>query len=371
MTAGTNKRPEPNPKLVLANLRHELDSADLYHFLAERERDDRRAAILREMADSEARHAQVMERGLTQLGIAIPKHKTGSQARVLKLLARVFGPRIVYPILQGTEISGTREYLEQDTATAALAPDERSHARVFGELASGQPRTERWHRSGGGGTLRAAVFGISDGLTSNLSLVMGFAGANADAKFVLLAGLAGLLAGASSMGAGEYISMRAQRELFERQIELEAAELAVTPDEEMEELAMIYRAKGFPKEEAERLAHRLLEDPAVALDTLVREELGLDPGELGSPWGAAIGSFLAFGVGALIPVIPFFAGAAITNIAISIVLSALALFSVGAALSIFTGKSVFTSGGRMLLVAGMAAMLTFWLGKLIGVSTGV
>ncbi len=145
------------------------------------------------------------------------------------------------------------------------------------------PVGERWHRTAGGGTLRAAVFGVSDGLVSNVSLVMGFAGASADAKFVLLAGFMGLLAGASSMAAGEYVSMKAQRELFERQIELEAAELAVTPEEEVEELALIYRAKGLNKEEAQKLAGRLTEDPNVALDTLVREELGLDPERAGQP----------------------------------------------------------------------------------------
>jgi VIT1/CCC1 family predicted Fe2+/Mn2+ transporter len=323
------------------------------------------------MARSEIHHAEVMERGLRDLGIELPRHKMGTQTRAIKLLARLFGNRIVYPLLHGMEISGTAEYAAQDRATAELAPDERSHARVLGALSTGGAAGERWHRSGGGGTLRAAVFGVNDGLVSNMSLIMGFAGAAADADVILLAGLAGLLAGASSMAAGEYVSMRAQRELFERQIELESAELAVTPEEEEGELALIYRAKGVPKQQAEELARRLIQDRGVALDTLVREELGLDPGELGSPWGAAIGSFLAFGIGAFLPVIPFFFGASAALVGTSIFLAGLALFGVGASLSVFTGRNAVLSGGRQLLIGAVAAALTFALGSLIGVSTGV
>jgi VIT1/CCC1 family predicted Fe2+/Mn2+ transporter len=230
---------------------------------------------------------------------------------------------------------------------------------------------ERWHRTAGGGTLRAAVFGVNDGLVSNLSLIMGFAGASADAKFVLLAGLSGLLAGASSMAAGEYVSMKAQRELLERQIELEAAELAVTPEEEVAELALIYRAKGLNKEEAEKLANRITEDPNVALDTLVREELGLDPSQLGNPIAAASGSFFAFAGGAILPVLPFFFGASTTLVIASILISGAALFSVGALLSLFTGKGTLFSGTRQLLIGAVAATITFGLGSLIGASTGV
>ncbi|HXH21515.1 MAG TPA: VIT1/CCC1 family protein [Dehalococcoidia bacterium] len=371
MTTPTAERPPPNPELVLANWRNELDAAELYTFLAERETDPERRRVLQEMAHTELRHAEVMERGLRDLGIPLPRHRLSAQTRAMKLLARLFGNGIVYPLLHGMEIAGTAEYAGQDQATAELAPDERSHARVLGALAAVQGPGERWHRTGGGGTLRAAVFGVNDGLVSNMSLIMGFAGASADADVILLAGLAGLLAGASSMAAGEYVSMRAQRELFERQIELESAELAVTPDQELEELALIYRAKGVPRQEAVSLARRLLEDKGVALDTLVREELGLDPRELGSPWGAAIGSFLAFAIGAFLPVIPFFFGASTPLVLVSIGIAGLALFGVGASLSIFTGRSALLSGLRQLLIGGVAAALTFALGKVIGVSTAV
>lgn len=373
MTATSEEKPEPRPELVLENWRHELDAADLYNFLAEREADPERAQLLREMAESELRHAAVMERGLKQLGVTVPRqHRLSFQTRALKFLARFFGPRLIYPVMHGFEISSSAEYTTQDAATAALAGDERSHARLLGQLArSSGGLSERWHHGGGGGTLRATVFGVNDGLVSNLALVMGFAGARTDAEFVLLAGLAGLLAGASSMAAGEYVSMRAQRELFERQIELEAAELAVTPEEEREELALIYRAKGIPREEAEALANRISEHPEIALDTLVREELGLDPEELGTPWGAAIGSFSAFALGATVPVLPYFFGAAWTNVIISVVLSGIALFAVGSALTIFTGRSILASGGRQLFIGGVAAAATFVLGTIIGVSVDI
>ncbi|HWO74029.1 MAG TPA: VIT1/CCC1 transporter family protein [Dehalococcoidia bacterium] len=371
MTNALDEKTEPKPELLLANWQGELDSADLYRFLASREPDARRAALLREMADAEMRHAAVMERGLREQGVVLPPHRTSFKTRLLKLLAGLGGPKLIYPLLQGTEISGTAEYAVQDPGTAALAPQERAHARTLAEFAR-EPAThgERWHRSAGGGTLRAAVFGVNDGLVSNLSLVMGFAGASANADVVLLAGLAGLLAGASSMAAGEYVSMKAQRELLERQIELEAAELAVTPEEERAELALIYRAKGLNREEAERLASRLTEDPEIALDTLVREELGLDPQELGSPVGAAVGSFLAFALGAILPVLPYFFGASTLHVLASVVIAGAALYGVGALLSLFTGRGVLFSGARQLAIGAAAAAITFGLGSAIGVSTG-
>ncbi len=372
MTTETKDEDPKQSQLILENWRNERDSADLYSLLAVREGDPDRAQLLNEMAAAEIRHAHVMERGLRDLSVAIPAHKLSFQTRFLKLLARTFGPRLVYPLLHGGEISSSADYATQGVETAALAPEERSHARTLGQIVQQTSgHAERWHRSGGGGVLRASVFGVNDGLVSNLSLIMGFAGASADAKFVLLAGLSGLLAGASSMAAGEYVSMKAQRELFERQIALERAELAVTPGEEREELSQIYRAKGLSKADADQIAGHLLEDPEVALDSLVREELGLDPGELGSPEIAAFGSFIAFGLGALIPVLPFFFGASTPLVVLSIALSGAALIGVGVILSLFTGRGVLFSGGRQLLIGAVAASVTFGLGSLIGASTGV
>jgi len=367
-----------SPKLLIDNYHGELDAVALYRALARHERSPERAPVLIEMAEAEERHAAVMARRLGEMGIALPKHRTALRVRILSGLARLFGARAVLPIVEGFEAGAVDDYRapQQDPAVQALAAEERGHFRTLGQLTRGAgvagiAQHERWHRSGGGGTLRATIFGVSDGLVSNLSLVMGFAGAQADSKFVVLAGLAGLLAGASSMAAGEYVSMRAQRELFERQLRLEEAELLLAPEEERAELALIYRAKGVPQAEAEQLADRILQDPKVALDTLAREELGLDPSALGSPWGAAIGSFLAFGAGAVLPVIAYFFGAGWPHFAASALASGVALFAVGVGVSLFTGRSALYSGMRQLGLGAAAAALTYGIGLAIGAGTGI
>jgi vacuolar iron transporter family protein len=221
------------------------------------------------------------------------------------------------------------------------------------------------------GALRAGIFGVNDGLLSNLSLIMGFAGAAAGNRVVLLAGVAGLLAGAFSMGAGEFVSMSVQRDVFERLLHIEAHELATIPEEETAELAAIYERKGFPKDLARKVAEVVMEDPDVALETHAREELGLDPDELGSPWGAAISSFLTFSLGALIPLIPFIVGSGTAAIVAAIVASAVAIFAVGALMSLLTGKSALWSGLRMLVVGMLAAAITFGVGRLLHVTTPV
>ena len=219
--------------------------------------------------------------------------------------------------------------------------------------------------AGKSGTLRAAIFGINDGLVSNLSLIMGVAGARVSNHVILLAGVAGLLAGAFSMAAGEYISMRVQREVFERLIHLEAHELATQPDEELEELAAIYRSKGIPPELATEVATALMRDPQVALETHAREELGLDPDQLGSPWGAAGSSFVTFAFGAFVPLVPFLITSGTTAVVWSATLSALTLFVVGALVSIITGTRVWFAGLRAVLVGAAAATTTFLIGRLI------
>jgi VIT1/CCC1 family predicted Fe2+/Mn2+ transporter len=219
------------------------------------------------------------------------------------------------------------------------------------------------------GALRAAIFGVNDGLVSNLSLIMGVAGANASNRIILLAGVAGLLAGSFSMGAGEYISMRAQREMFERLLHIEAHELATEPEEEREELQEIYERRGYPAALARQVTEIVMQDPAVALETHAREELGLDPEELGSPWGAASSSLLTFSIGAAIPLLPFVFGSGTAAAVVAISASGVALFAVGAALSRFTGRSMGWSGARMLLVGGVAAAVTFGVGNLLHVST--
>jgi VIT1/CCC1 family predicted Fe2+/Mn2+ transporter len=224
------------------------------------------------------------------------------------------------------------------------------------------------HRGvGSGGNLRAAVFGVNDGLVSNTALIMGVAGAAAEPAMVLLTGIAGLLAGAFSMAAGEYISMRSQKEMYEYQIGLERDELDEYPEEEAEELALIYHARGMELPEARKVAAELMADPEHALDTLAREELGLNPDDLGSPWGAAISSFLAFGAGALVPLLPFILDLGPAAVAVSAGLAGAGLFGVGAVLSLFTGRNAFWSGLRMLAIGGGAGAATYLIGGVLGV----
>ena len=232
------------------------------------------------------------------------------------------------------------------------------------------PHKERHGKGAQSGTLRAGVFGVNDGLVSNLSLVMGIAGANMESNFVLLAGVAGLLAGAFSMGAGEYVSMLVQRETFEKLIAVEKHELATLPEEERYELQGIYEGRGILPEQAAKLSEIVMSDEKLALETHVREELGLNTDELGSPWGAATSSFFAFVGGAIIPVLPYIFSSGTTAFVLSIVLSGCGLLAVGAALSFVTGKSWILSGLRMLGIGGLAAAVTYLVGYLLGVSIG-
>jgi VIT1/CCC1 family predicted Fe2+/Mn2+ transporter len=225
--------------------------------------------------------------------------------------------------------------------------------------------------AGKSGALRAAIFGINDGLLTNTSLIMGFAGASQSRSVIILAGISGLLAGAFSMGTGEYVSMRVQREVLERLIHLEAHELGNDPDLEREELSQIYVRKGLPPELASQVATELMRDPKIALDTHAREELGIDPDEgLGSPWGAASSSFVMFAFGALLPLIPFFFTEGTAAVVMAGVIAAVALLTVGALTSLLTGRSAVFSAVRQLLIGMTAALVTYGIGRAIGAATG-
>ena len=365
----------------LDNLRLERDAILLYDGLAEVEKEPTRAAAFHRIAANERRHADIWAGKLSAQGVVVPPAPGRPRPRVavILLLARLFGTKAVSDLV--TALEGDEEDIygsQSSPVVAAIAADEREHARIWQELKGASPERrveddiasrERWHRSSRSGTLRAVIFGVSDGLVSNLALVMGVAGAAGDqGRFILLAGIAGLLAGSFSMAAGEYISMQSQRELFERQIALERAELQAMPEEEEAEMAAIYRAKGFPEHEAAAIAARLFQDPEKALDTLVREELGLDPDELGSPIGAATGSFVAFAAGAAVPVLAYLVTSGPGAFAASLILSLGALFAVGAAVSLLTGRSALFSGARQVLIGAAAAVVTFIVGSVIGVS---
>jgi VIT1/CCC1 family predicted Fe2+/Mn2+ transporter len=296
-------------------------------------------------------------------------------------LAKRFGADFILPTIAEREKIDSAAYSAGTpgiAAAPALAGDERSHARLLGVIAAkgvggmeggALAQLEGRHRAVGGNALRAAVLGANDGLVSNLSLVMGVAGAQLSGSSILVTGLAGLLAGAGSMALGEWLSVQSARELFQHQIEIETAELEADPEEERRELELIYRAKGLDEEASRKLADQLVADPARAIEALAREELGVDPKELGgSAWVAAITSFVLFAVGAVIPVIPYGVLEGPAAFWTSIVASAFGLFGIGALITLMTGRSVWFSGLRQLLFGLVAAALTFGVGHLIGVS---
>ena len=355
-----------------ANLQGEVDGAAVYTALAESEKDASLAAVFRKLAAVEQSHGAFWQKRLGTTSVPLPS----ARARVLGWLARRFGPGFVIPTLAAAEERDSAAYDRQPEARAAGLPmDERSHARVMAAVA-GQgglagptlAMLEGRHR-GGGNTLRAAVLGANDGLVSNLSLVMGVAGAASSEKTLLLTGLAGLVAGACSMAMGEWLSVTSSRELYAKQIATEADELREVPDEEKEELVLIYRSKGIEETQARALADRLLSDKTQALDTLAREELGIDPDELGgSAWQAAIWSFVLFSAGAIVPVAPFFFLAGQTALIASAAASGVALMLIGAGTSLFTGRSAIFSALRQFAIGLAAAAVTYGAGAVVGVT---
>jgi len=327
----------------------------------------------------EEQHAALWRSRLAAAGQPARVTRAGLRTRALIWLARRFGPDFVLPAIDTLEHIDSGTYDNQPEAvTAGLPAQERSHARILEAIAGNSTqglagetlgRLEGRHRAGGGNALRAAVLGANDGLVSNLSLVMGVSGAALASHEILVTGLAGLLAGSCSMAMGEWLSVNSSREYNQRQIDAEALELKEIPDEEKEELALIYEAKGLGREDARKFASQLMESRESALDTLVREELGINPKELGgSAWVAAGSSFALFAAGAIFPVAPFLALSGVPAIAASAALSGIALFAIGAATSLFTGRGIVFSGIRQLLVGLAAAGVTFGLGRLIGVS---
>ncbi len=354
------------------NFLREQDGIALYRALSKAEQDPARAQIFEKLAAAEERHAARWARLLKNNGAPLPPYAPGWRILLLGWLSRRFGTQHILPVVSGLESRDQDVYRGQAEA-AGIPAEERGHMRTLRAMQRGADKPESildlegWHRTSYGGSLRAAVFGINDGLLSNFSLVMGIAGASTEFRFVLLAGIAGLLAGASSMAAGEYVSVRSQRELYEQQIAVERQELEMSPEEEKEELSLIYQAKGVPENQAEELAERILSNPDTAIDTLAREELGLDPASLGSPWTAAASSFFAFAAGAAIPVIPYLLLNGNAAFVTSAAVCGLSLFIVGGFISIFTGRSLLFSGFRMLGIGALAAAATYFIGRLLGV----
>ena len=357
-------------------LASERDAAALYTRLADAETGEREE-IFRELASIELKHAAHWEGKLRDAGARVPAPGGPSlRTRLLGQAANRLSVGTVLPLIERAERADAGMYEADPDAGPGMAADERGHARTLARLIDGgrpDPRAqvrrrEPWHRGDRSGALRAGVFGVSDGLVSNTALVMGFAGSGASRTVILLAGVAGLLAGSFSMAAGEYVSMSSQREMYQREISLEQAELDEKPDEEHAELVLIYRAKGLSRPDAENLADKIMSDRSVALDTLAREELGLDPDELGSPWVAAVSSLLSFAIGAFVVVAPYLAGSGTAALVTAIVLALAAMFGVGALIGALNGRSVIKMGLRQMLVGALAGAVTFGVGHLIGVN---
>lgn len=341
---------------ALQSWNEERQSAWLYRIVAAAEPDGAKARLFIAMAEAAEEQAGMWEARLREAGDSIPAFAPTLRSRVVGALVRLLGPRPLVRVLAAMKVRGVSVYTQ---------PAVRMHHPMPTSL---DDIGRHHHGVGASGNLRAAVFGVNDGLVSNTALVMGMAGATGDPRVVLVGGVAGWLAGAFSMAAGEYISMRSQREMYEYQIGLEREELAEYPDEEAEELALIYAARGLDLDEARRIAREMLKDPEHALDTLAREELGLNPDDLGSPWGAAASSWLAFTGGALVPLAPFLLGAGDAAIPWAAGLAGTALFVIGAALSLYTGRGALWGGLRMLAIGGGAGLATWLIGSALGVA---
>jgi VIT1/CCC1 family predicted Fe2+/Mn2+ transporter len=359
------------------NFQDEIDSASLYQTLSQIEKQPQLAQVYRRLSETEEAHAKFWEDRIRAAGGPVPPRTVSWRSRVLGALARRFGPGFVLPTVASLEQMDSHSYDTQPEAAGTKLPaQERSHRRLLETITGGAgieggalARFEGRHRSLGGNALRAAVLGADDGLLSNLSLVMGVAGANLVSRTILITGFAGLMAGAFSMALGEWLSVQSSRELYQRQISIEAREVKEVPDEEQEELALIYQSKGLPEEQARDLAARLIHDPASALDTLSREELGVDPEELGgSPWEAGITSFVLFSIGALIPLWPFAVFEGAPAIIASLISGGVGLFLIGSAITLMTGRTVLFSGTRQVIFGLAAAAITFGIGRLLGVS---
>jgi vacuolar iron transporter family protein len=358
------------------SIQTEIDASYLYQKLADHEEDPTISKVFREMSSIEKSHAEAFARkeNINLEKIFIPSWR----AKTLNTIGNIFGYDYVLGSLMDTEKSISNAIITtKKNLGQKITGSETMHVSILRTILEKEEKVtgtqlskfEKGHRSVGGNAIRAAVLGGNDGLVSNFSLVMGVAGATAGQQGVLLAGLAGLLAGALSMSLGEWISVKSSQELYENQMQIEMEELETNPEGEMKELALIYIAKGIPEEQAHLMAADIMQDKTHAHEVLVKEELGINAEELkGSAVEAAVYSFILFAIGAVIPVLPFMFTSGLKAIIISVALSAAGLFIIGAAITLFTGKNLWFSGFRQVLFGLAAAAITFGIGKLIGVS---
>lgn len=325
------------------NWREEKCSAYLYEKIAQNETIIIRKKLFTDLQHAAEKQATIWEKKLIENHLPPQMFSPPLRLRFVVLLIKIFGVSALQHLLGALKIRGM----------AVLSQYGHEHKHTSFSAVS---------------NIRAAIFGINDGLISNTSLLLGMAGSGSNTTVLLIAGVAGLLAGACSMGAGEYVSVRSQREIFEYQIAIEKQELEEYPEEEIEELQLIYEARGVPSDQAQKLAEILVNNPQTGLNTLAREELGINPEDLVSPFGAMFSSFIAFALGAFIPLIPFVFNFGENNLIIGVLFAALSLFLTGTFLSLFTNKSVLFSGLRILSIGILAGGVTYMIGRLLGVA---
>ncbi len=353
----------------------ELDAAWLYDSLADMS-DPQPAQVLRGMADSEREHAVHWVRLLGDERGPVELHRPSLRVRLMAFQAKIWGLGFIISQLRRDELIDIQKYVS-DPDSGDLADEEREHRATLAELApqfGAVGAVGEGHAgvgNAGASTFRAALFGLNDGIVSNLALIAGVAGVAIGSEAVLVAGIGGWLAGAFSMAAGEYISVRGQSEVLQRQIAMERDEVLLDPAEERRELVSIYLAKGLSEELAEQVASELSKKPEALIDTMIREELGLDPEQLGDPWKAATSSFMAFTLGALIPLVPFLlwhaAGWNVDYWALvtGVVASLVALAVAGLFTSLVTSRNPLYTAGRSVFVGILAAGVTFAIGSVL------
>ncbi len=362
-----------------SQLQTEIDTAFLYKSIAAIQTDDNLNKVLLALAQIEEGHAAQMINEIKKITKDFVPPNPSFRAKLQLKLGKLFGYNSIISSLSGIEkqfaINTVKNKIE---AGEKLSGFEHNHLKIIEAVNTNSAlnvsggflsKFESRHKSVGGNALRAAVLGANDGLVSNMSLVMGVAGAAVSNNTILLTGCAGLLAGAISMALGEWLSVQSSKELYENQIALETAELAASPEEEKKELIILYQAKGMSEIEAKKLADKAFETHNSAIETLITEELGINKEELeGSAWEAGITSFVLFAIGAIIPLYPFMFLEGKNAIYLSLGSSVIGLFAIGAAITLFTGKSVLFSGTRQVIFGLTAAAITYGIGSLIGIS---
>lgn len=375
---------------MIKNWRAEVETARVYRDLAAREADEKRQGILIRMAEAEERHAQRWEQKLRDMGQPVPVLANTVFTRLKRRFTGSLGTDVAIRQMEVAEKKHEREFMAQrDRALAGerdvqeflrtSAMEEKAHARALASM-TGPPispkshlesilNRERWHGRGGS-WVADAIYGVNDGLGAVFGIVSGVAGAtNNQQHYVLVAGLAGMMASALSMGAGAYLAVKSEAEVYEAEIAREKAEVEENPEEEIEEMSLFYQLQGFGAEESQKMAERLAEDPAQLVQAMAQNELGLSEHRFPNPWKSATSASVSTAIGAFVPIIPFFFMSGFAAVIAAFIVSILAHFAVGAIKSLITIRSWWASGFEMTAVGVIEAIVTYGLGLAFGAAT--